>query len=189
MRTWRTLALIGTLALACPLHAAAQPAGGAFDQLGTLVTTGDTLEVTGASGEPVTGRLVRLTGQSLTLDVEGRQRTWDAAELRRVTRRWRDPLWNGVVIGALSGAAAGAVPALVDCWSNDTGSLYNRCHSDGDDFLAWCAAGAAGGAAIGALFDARHQGRRTVFEADGRTVSMRPVLTPSSRLLLVSLRF
>jgi len=26
MRTWRTLVLIGTLALACPLHAAAQPA-------------------------------------------------------------------------------------------------------------------------------------------------------------------
>jgi len=102
-------------------------------------------------------------------------------------------VWAAAVAWPLAGTAQpagrGAVPVLVDCWSNETGSLYDRCHSDGDAFLAWCTAGAAGGAALGALFDLWHAGRRTVYEGGGRTVSMRPILAPSSRGLLVTLLF
>jgi hypothetical protein len=188
MRALRTL-VVWTAAVAWPLAGAAQPAGRTFDQLATLVTTGDTLEVSGASGEPVAGRLLQLTGASLTLEVEGEPRSWAAADVRLVRQRYRDPLWNGALIGAVTGAVAGAVPVLVDCWSNDTGSLDNRCHSDGDAFLAWCTAGAAGGAALGTLFDLSHASRRTVYEGGGRTVSMRPILAPSSHGLLVTLRF
>lgn len=177
------------LALAWPVVSAAQPASQTFEHLSAAVAIGDTLELTDAAGAAVTGRLLQIRPRTLTLDVEGESRTWVAADVRLVTRRWADPLWNGALIGAVVGAAAGAVPVLADCWNSETGSLYDRCHANGGDFAAWCLAGAGGGAALGALVDHWRPSRQTVFEGGGPTVALQPVVTPGSNGLLVRIRF
>jgi hypothetical protein len=190
MRIRRTLAPC-IVALAWPCVAAAQSVVRTFDQLTATVTVGDTLEVTDADGRQVTGRLLQVTPAALTLEVQGQPRTWGPADLRLVTHQWRDSLRNGAVLGAVSGAFAGGVVVLAQCLSDDDlGSFqFDTCDGYGAEFAVGATIGAGSGAALGALLDLWQSERRIVFEGEGRTVSVRPVVSPAARGVLVSVRF
>jgi len=190
MRIRRTLAPC-LLALVWPCVTAAQPVLRTFDQLAATVTVGDTLEVTDAAGRQVTGRLLQVTPGALTLDVQGQPRTWGTADLRLVMHQWRDSIRNGTVLGAVSGAFAGGMVVLARCLSDDDlGSFqFDTCEGYGAEFAIGAGLGAGGGAALGALLDLWQPERRIVFEGEGRTVSVRPVVSPAARGVLVSVRF
>jgi hypothetical protein len=179
------------LALVWPWPATAQPVVRTFEQLAATVAVGDTLEVTDVDGRLVTGRLLQATPEALTLEVEGRPRTWETADVHLVRHQWRDSLRNGAVLGAVSGAFAGGMVVLARCLTdNDLGSFqFDTCEGYGAEFAIGAGLGAGGGAALGALLDLWRPERRIVFEGEGRAVAVRPVVSPAMRGVLVSVTF
>jgi hypothetical protein len=74
-----------------------------------------TVYVLDDAGVETTGRLLRLTADSLVLLVDDTERTLDAARVRRIQKRG-DSLRNGALIGTLVGIVMGAFAAgLSDC--------------------------------------------------------------------------
>jgi len=88
--------------------ARAQQVATTFDELRTLVTPGETIYVTDARGAVSKGRLAGLSAGSLQL-----QRDRDAfappvnlseSDVNNIAVHRSDPLWNGMLIGFVSGA-------------------------------------------------------------------------------------
>ena len=179
----------------------AQPAATSFDDLRTLLKTGDRIVVTDDTGRRTGGRLGELTSASLQLlvpktEADGRQvfvpaRRLLETEVRRVQLERRDSLLNGTLIGLAPGAAL-AVLAGVGVGS-DCGWGRDYCARGPNELFFEVLAFAGGiGAATGALIDWARYERATVYDRQAtRTsrVTLSWAVDQSTRRVALSVRF
>jgi hypothetical protein len=117
-----------------------QVQGTMLEELALRVNLDDQLQVEDQSGARVTGRLVHLTADEMTLLTDAGERRFRRELVRHVAVR-RRPLRQAVLAGAGVGAAAGAIAAC-------TGSSREECV---DAPIMAGALGAGVGLAVGAL--------------------------------------
>ena len=86
------------LVLGSPWPAGSQELASSFDQLRVLVKAGDTLTVAHRDGQETRGRMVRLTGTSLELDVDGATRLLQEGAVTTIRHRYADSLGNGAAV-------------------------------------------------------------------------------------------
>lgn len=160
----------------------AQEPSRSFDQLKVLVTPGDTISVTDASGHEVTGRLVRLDAAALALAVGSETRTLGASDVQRVRRRMNDSVLQGTLIGAGIGAGFATAVVLAYC-------AGEYCNGIPTAIAAFTGVGAG----IGALVDAAIRGKHTIYLSQGTTMSrhvtVAPVITDTKQALFVRMQF
>jgi hypothetical protein len=178
--------VVGILLLFAPTPLLAQPPARTLEQLGVLISAGETVWLTDTAGHEITGRLTRIGTDVVEVAVDGRTQTWEAAQLQRVRHRHTDSLLNGVLIGAGIGAAA--YGGFAAWWCGDENETCS-----GGGVAASIALGGAIGAGFGALGDFLVKGKRTVFERASATpstsVSVLPVVGPGQKGLWVNVRF
>ena len=117
-----------------------------------------TVYVLDDTGQETTGKFLRLDADSLFVLVDGRERRFEAARVRRLAKRG-DSLKNGLHIGAIIGAVLG--------WFGVDDSSGGR--------RAASVAGIAGVyAGVGLGIDALRQGRTTLYEAPGSGSGLLP---------------
>jgi hypothetical protein len=156
-----------------------------FDGMAERVPAGTTVRVTTVDGRETTGRLTAVSGTSMQVTLRDASRL-ELREADVAGVRARDPLWNGMLIGAAAGGlstfvmndeSCSAPNASADCWKVSRG--------------AGVAIGALMGAAIGAGVDALRQ--EPVFRnprpAGGAAVGITPVLAPGHAAIVVRARF
>jgi hypothetical protein len=105
----RSILVSAVLVLGGVTPALAQELAGSFDQLRVLVKAGDVLTITDSSGQESRGRLLRLAGTSLEIDVDGTPQMWSQDRVRTIRQRHPDSLANGAKIGFGIGAGFGAL--------------------------------------------------------------------------------
>jgi len=168
MRQLSTLALWMSLPLVfvAPRQANAQVVATSFEELRSLVKSGDTIYVTEANGKKIRARLGELTQSSLELLVrktapDGRetfvpQSRLAESDIRQIQIERGDSVLNGTLIGlAVVGGPwlLACNPATDWCYYNDGANLYRG--------IALITSGIAAG--IGALIDAGIRERVLVY--------------------------
>ena len=187
-RTTAAAIVVLAAALGAANSAAAQEPVTSFDLLNTRLTLGDTVWVTDAQGREVAGRIRDLSPTSLLLDAGGTPQDFQAARVHSIRLQPKDPLRNGVLWGAVAGAATGALSCL----------LNPQC--GGDDEIAAAVSlglagvGAAAGAGIGAGVDAAVKGPKLIVYAapaarGGSRLTVAPMFTPRAKGVAVSFGF
>jgi hypothetical protein len=163
------------------LRADAQSIPSSFDQLQFLVKPGDTVTVTDTSGRKTTGEITTLSSSLLALQHGGTGQEFAERDISTIYQRHSDSLANGAFWGGLAGAASSG--ALV-------GATFESGDSEGRA-AAFIATFAGIGAAIGAGIDALFQERKVIYERPSTPgkISIVPMLSRSSRSVLVSMRF
>ena len=97
----------GSLAVLLPSSARAQQVAATFDELRSLIKPGETIYVTDARGAISKGRLAGLSAGSLQLQVDrdaGAPVSLSESDVNNIAVHRSDPLWNGMLIGFVSGA-------------------------------------------------------------------------------------
>jgi hypothetical protein len=155
------------IAMLAPHYAAAQPT--VAGSLAGKVKSGDTVYVLDRSSREITGVFGKLSDSTLTLMVNGDLRDFPLDDIRQLTRRGGDPLWNGIFVGALIGGV-GSGAASQDIKLAISGAvLYG---------------------AVGAVVDKLVEGRVVIYRAAGaKSVAVLPLLEGRRRGVRVSLRF
>jgi hypothetical protein len=97
------------LLIASAHTAQAAPRTTTFDQVRFFLKVGDRVSVRLEDGTHVKGTVTGVSASSLVLVVRGRQRSLYKDEVQRIARRRSDPVKDG----ALRGAGAAAIPALI----------------------------------------------------------------------------
>ena len=108
----REVLVAAVLVLGTTWPVGAQELASSFDQLRVLIKAGDTLTIAGRDGQETRGRLVRLTGTSLELDVDGATRLLSQDGVTTIRFRHADSLANGAKIGFGVGAGFGTLVAI-----------------------------------------------------------------------------
>jgi hypothetical protein len=132
------------LTLLMPSAAWAQQPATSFGELRSKIRIGDDVEVTEYDGKNNKGRITDLTSTSLSLDNKGIHTNLTEMTVQEVRKHIDDSLWNVVLVGIGSGAAAGAVIGTV--WCSD-------CQEPWLATLGGLVVGAPIGAGTGALID------------------------------------
>ena len=105
--------LIGAVAFSLAAPVSAQPVARSFQELRGLVTPGDTIYVTDASGGTTKGTLVDLSDSSMIVrawrDSQGSLLRLSEPDVNSIRMQRSDPWWNGPLIGL----ATGAIPGLL----------------------------------------------------------------------------
>src|SRR5262245_6457407 len=179
-----TLFAVIALSISDPSLAQAQDAS-SFEQLQKTVQPGDTLLVTDKSGKVVKGKAEQVSGTSLSLKTGGRRLDFAEADLVEIKTQRGDSLANGALIGSLASGAPIAILAAAASHPNDI------CCSGGD--VALVSAGFAGvGAGVGAIVDALHKHKETVYSR-ARNPTARfyigPMMTSSRKGVQLAIRF
>jgi len=179
----RAILAAGTVALTLLSSAAsAQAVSQRFDDLLVRLKPGDVVWVTGDTPDEVKGRIVDLTRSGLILTTDDGPREFAAASVTRIRQRYRDPVWEGALIGA----AAAVVPLVV--WfapMTESGETFG-------ENLGFVTLMVAIGAGAGAGIDALKQGRRVIYLAPRRSparVHVAPMLSTDVKGLRLSFRF
>jgi len=161
----RTSLIVFAIAAIVPPCVGAQPV--TAKDIADHLKSGDTVYVLDDASREITGVFGKVSGSALTLMVNGELRDIPFSEVRRITRRGGDPIWNGMLIGAGVGAVGGS-PA--------GGAV--------------AAAGAVIYGAIGAILDWAIPGRVVVYRAAaGQSVMVAPFLGDGRRGVRVSIGF
>lgn len=85
-----------------------------FGELANITVTGQHLDITNSIGRLVSGRLVTISDSTIVVQTSDGSETV-ALEHTRQVRRQADPLWNGMLAGALVGLGGGlALGATLD---------------------------------------------------------------------------
>ena len=106
----KALAVVGVgwlLTLCLPIEALAQRPAQSFVELQVRVRIGDTVYVIDNSDLETRGQIGTLSDTSLTLTVDGTRRDFVENAVKRIDRRRRDSVRNGLLIGAGTGAVLG----------------------------------------------------------------------------------
>ncbi len=171
-RTLTALHFAAVIVLALAVWPATAQAAGpvrTLQELQSKIVTGDKLTVVDRAGATYVGKLVRVSESELTIQTDAGPRTFAAENLVRIDCRRRGPLWNGALIGAISGA----VPAIF-FFREGANDYYS---SDWTN-LGLLSIGI--GTATGTLIDLAKAGNVKVFEAEpknARTFTVGPVLS------------
>jgi hypothetical protein len=116
----------GSLAVLLPSPARAQQVAATFEELRNLIKPGETIDVTDARGAISKGRLAGLSAGSLQLQVDrnpGAPISLSESDVNNIAVHRSDPLWNGMLIGFVSGA----VPvALIGAGASASGGRSRR---------------------------------------------------------------
>ena len=151
-----------------PLSVSAQTVATSFNELPTVVKTGDTVDLTDAKGRTIRGRIGELSRSSLELTARRRASNgtdpfvpvgrFSEPDIRQIRLERRDSVLNGTLIGLAVGLGIAAFPAAaIFCNPNyEDGATPAMCAS----FL-----GILGGigAGAGVLVDAARVERRVVY--------------------------
>ena len=174
----------GFLLLLVAVPASAQEVTDSFEALGNVVKSGDRIFLTDQKGGVVAGTVTTLTATSLELALTGGYRQqWDRTAIREIRRR--DPLSNGIAIGAGVGLGFGLVAGLPL-----GGAIGNEGGSGTEATLTLAAIGLAAGMAAGAAIDAAIKGPVLFRSGDGRTaIRLQSILSRSTKGLQVGFRF
>lgn len=89
--------------------ATAEQAVDTFEELKLVAKSGETVYVVDSTGAEAKARIFDVSDRALTLLFNGVRRDFREADIRRVERLRRDPVRNGVLIGAGAGALVGFV--------------------------------------------------------------------------------
>ncbi|HXG89561.1 MAG TPA: hypothetical protein VNJ02_14625 [Vicinamibacterales bacterium] len=150
MTTIRRLVFIpAVLAISIATGCSARPPVRSLSDLPLRVRPGHTVYVVDETGNETRGRLTTLALTSVTLDVEGIARTFDAPQIRQV-QRYGDSLTNGIAIG---------VALSVPGWLLQGPGIGIR--------------GTLLYAAIGAGIDRASHGREQIYLAPGQPITQR----------------
>jgi hypothetical protein len=141
-----------------PRAALAQPPARSFAELQSILKSGDDVQITDNSGTRTRGKVADVSMNSLGLTVDGRRRDLPEPTIREIKKRRPDSRWNGTLIGAAIGTAAGAFAKAHNCGATDCGE--GGLVDPGFYFI-----GAAAGAGAGALVDGAIRKFDTVFAA------------------------
>jgi hypothetical protein len=144
-----------------------------------------TVYVLDDAGVETSGRLLRLNADALVILVDGAERQFDAARVRRIQTRG-DSLRNGALIGAIVGVALGfVVGGMADCPDGNRGGDCPGSRAA----LFLVSTGVY--AAIGTGIDALIPGRTTWYEAPASPppAGDQPAARASRRAAAVNLRF
>jgi hypothetical protein len=143
---------------------------------------GRTVFLTDAGGTTSKGTVTQASPSSLTVRSNGTSREFHEADIRTV--KVREPLWEGLIIGA----AAGGFLFYI---GNDSACVLSAYDSCGGSYGA-AVLGAAIGGGIGAGIDALVWRHRTLFRSPGGStagVSIAPVIGAGRRGLSLTARF
>ena len=144
------------------------------------VKTGASLVVTDSSGQRIRGKLTTVSGDALSIWVDGRTRTFTNQQVREVQHRLKDSKIEGALIGL---AAGWLVPSIV-CTSRSDSSETLGC------VLDTLLLGGLPGLAIGAAIDAAQAKTVTVFRSSASTrIAVAPVVTARGLGIRASIRF
>jgi hypothetical protein len=179
-----------------PYEVSAQVVATSFEELRTLVKSGDTIYVTEANGRKTKARLGELTQSSLELLVrktapDGRETFVPQSRLaERDVRQIQVDRGDSVLNGTLIGLAVVGGPWLLACNPATDWCYYN----DGANLFRMIALITSGiGAGIGALVDAGIRERVLVYyQAPGSrssSVHISPFVSKATAGLQMSLRF
>lgn len=182
-RVW----LCGVLAVVAlmPVRASAQPPVRSLDELRSFLKVGDEVRVTDKSGATIQGKVIDLSAGGLGVSVNGVLRNLPESTIRQVRKRRPDSRWNGVLIGAAIGTAAGAITKTRNCGATDCGE--GGLVEPGFYFI-----GAAAGAGAGALVDGAIKKFEVVFiapSAVSASLSLLPLLSRQVIGVQVSIAF
>jgi hypothetical protein len=162
--------------------AEAQELAGTFEQLRVLVKTGDTLTVTDNSGEPVRGKLAKLSAGSLVLDVSGTSREFHSIDVNTIEKRGSDSLKNGALIGMAVGGGLAAIAM---------GATLGNSDANAGVFVVGALLYGGIGAGIGVGIDALVEGRRVIYASSGSArnrITVAPIFDGRRKGAVVSLR-
>lgn len=136
-----------------------------------------TVYVRDGAGVETTGKLLALSPDSLTLLVDGAERTFGMGQIDRIQKR--DSLKNGTIAGAIFGVAMGLLAGgLADC------SVSNRDSGCAGFRVAMVALSTGVYAGLGAGIDAMIPGRTTIYAAPANAASRLTARRPSPPTLL-----
>ena len=155
------------VAMLLPLHVSAQAP--TADSLTGRLKSGDTVYLLDSASREITGVFGKVTGSTMTLMVNGELEDYPLADIRQISRRGGDPIWNGMLIGGVIGGIAGGVST--------------------QHVGAGIAAGIVYGG-IGALIDKVIDGRVMIYRAPGvKSVAVGPIIGGDRRGVRVALAF
>jgi hypothetical protein len=149
----------------CSIALTAQGSGeqplSTFNELASRIGTGDTVYVVDATEGETRGRVATLSDAALTLTVDGARREFAADAIRRIDRRRRDSVRNGVLLGAGAGAALGFAAGR----SADSPACPRSGIECGQGALIGTVGGAFWGAVGGWIADALIRKREVVYRS------------------------
>jgi hypothetical protein len=141
-----------------------------LDQLKLLLGEGDKVTLVDTSGNGTKGRIERIASDSLAIRVGDEVRSFAEKDIRQISRKRQDAIWNGILIGAGVGFGA-SLP------------LYLGFAEDDETGLAFGASALWGliGAGIGAVVDASVTQKQLVYFRPGSKISwsVRPFYSKS----------
>jgi hypothetical protein len=113
------------LALMPALASAQQPAATLAD-LRTRLRIGESIQVVDRRGMSTEGAFDGLSNASLRLIVGGERREFPDGEIQQVRRRRSESKWDGMLIGAGAGIAAGLLWTRAECGNDTECAFYTR---------------------------------------------------------------
>jgi hypothetical protein len=188
MKRMAAVVLAAMLTPAPPVGA--EPPARSLDELGRRLRPGQRVQVLERSGRLSEGVITGLSESSLTLSA-GESRTLAAEDVLRVDREG-DSVRNGIVVGAVSGAAAGALVFWSYGQKSEEEKRATTCgECDSPEIIPVYAVFGAG---VGWLVDHLKKGRTPLYEAplsrtSRATVSVAPVVGRGRRGLAVAVGF
>src|SRR5262245_33101279 len=106
-------------------HVFAQGPDAPGAELSRNVQTGQRVTVRLTDSRQFKGTVLEVTPVQLAIATKQGPKRIPFPSIREVSRRQKDPLWEGLVIGSLVGAVLGAVSnTLNDCDRNECGEKY-----------------------------------------------------------------
>ncbi len=172
-------ALVALLIAILPALSAAQEPARSFDQLNALLKVGETVWLTDGQGRQVTGRIAELHDASITVEGDSGG-TFPAEAVREIQHTHRDSVWTGGLIGLGSGMVTGFVLAGNACGKNAECRLHEGLFG-------------ALGLGIGLIADALSRDKVVAYRAarpsPGTHVSVKPLISPRTKGVAVSLAF
>ena len=162
----RTCFVAFVAAVLVPVCAAAQTP--TTDSLLGKLKSGDTVYLLDSGSRETTGVFGKMSGSTITLMVNGELQDYSLSDIRQITRRGGDSLWNGFAIGAVIGGLAAGVST---------------------EHAGAGIAGAIVYGGIGALVDAVIDGRVVVYKASGKSVAVAPFVSGDRRGVRVAVAF
>lgn len=167
--------LLIAFSLAVPETAGAQPAARTFDELAKRLGRADEVWITDATGKETKSTVVTIGTSTLTVNTKHGPLDLKAADIVRIRQKRPDPIWNGMLIGALAGAA-------YPLW------YFSRMYETGESLrenVDGVGVGAVAGACVGAWIDRRVRGRKTIYERPARSARFAVTPAVSRRTLVV----
>jgi hypothetical protein len=109
-----------------PSPASAQQPATTLSELRSRLRIGESIRIVDRRGAETEGALDGLSDTSLRLLVGGTRLEFSEAEIRQVRRRRPESKWDGMLIGAGAGIAAGLLWTRAECGNDTECAFYTR---------------------------------------------------------------